>query len=237
LVGIVLALRALEKEQYLNLHDSLCRHCFFHRQFWELLWLSKGHLNNFVVKLFRWNSYIGVGFACFFQYTVSNLIQLGFAVFSALYAGEDNSLLVDTSEILSFEVSVASSVLSTMNTCVFFFMFLKWRDSIKIIEKAKYSCAIFLLQLVDVVLSVVAISLAFYSLVQSRSIWYLFVFPVLKSLLTANKIISLYEHRPCRDGDDMLYFATCDSKVCVRETKQPHTAVENGDALNTLVVV
>jgi hypothetical protein len=216
-------------------HDLLFRHCYYYRQFWDLV-SSEGFLRNFFMKLFRCNPFISYVFACIFQYSVSNTIQLGFALLSALF-GQDDSLLVETSEILSFEVSMASSVLSTMNTCVFYFMFLKWRDSIKIVKDAKYSCAIFLLQLVDVVLSVVAICLAVLILVQSRSIWYLYVFPILKSLLTANKIISLYEHRPCRDGDDMLYFATCDSKVCVRETKQPHTAVENGDALNTLVVV
>ena len=217
-------------------HDNFFRHLYFYRQFWDLV-CSKGHLRNFFIKLFRCNPYISFVFACFFQYTVSNLIQLGFALFSALFGGEDNSLLTETSEIISFEVSMASSVLSTMNTFVFYVMFLKWRDRIKIIKDAKYSCAIFLLQLVDFALSVVAIILAFKNLVQSRSIWWLYVFPSFKILLTLFQMVTMFKQGPWQEGDDMLYFAACDSKACVRETKQPHTAVENGDTLNTLVVV
>jgi hypothetical protein len=214
-------------------HDLMFRHCYFYRQFWDLV-CSKGHLRNFFLKLFRCNPYISFVFACFFQYSVSNFIQLGFALLSALFGGERDSLLTETSEITSFEVSMASSVL---NTFIFYFMFRKWSDRIKVIKDAKYSCAIFLFQLVDFALSVVAIILAIKILFESHAVWWLYIFPFFKILLTMNTCISLYEHRPCREGDDMLYFAACDSKVCVRETKQPHPAVENGVALNTLVVV
>jgi hypothetical protein len=217
-------------------HDLMFRHCYFYRQFWDLV-CSKGHLRNFFLKLFRCNPYMGICFACCFQYSVSNFIQLGFALLSALFGGERDSLLTETSEITSFEVSMASSVLSIMNTFIFYFMFRKWSDRIKIIKDAKYSCAIFLLQLVDFALSVVAIILAIKILVESHAVWWLYIFPVFKILLTMDTCISLYEHRPSREGDDMLYFAACDSKVCVRETKQSHPAVENGVALNTLVVV
>jgi hypothetical protein len=217
-------------------HDLMFRHCYFYRQFWDLV-CSKGHLRNFFLKLFRCNPYMGNCFACCFQYSVSNFIQLGFALLSALFGGERDSLLTETSEITSFEVSMASSVVSIMNTFIFYVMFRKWGDRIKIIKDAKYSCAIFLLQLVDFALSVVAIILAIKILVESHAVWWLYIFPIFKILLTIGTCISLYEHRPCRQGDDMLHFAACDSKACVRETKQPHPAVENGVALNTLVVV
>ena len=97
-------------------------------------------------------------------------------------------------------------------------MFLKWKDIILIIKDAKYSCAIFLLQLVDFVLSVVAITLAFKILIESRGVWWLYIFPSAKILLTVNTMYTLFEHRPSREGGAMLYFAACDSKVCAGET-------------------
>jgi hypothetical protein len=170
------------------------------------------------MMLFSCSPCVAVAFAAYFQHSVSNMIQLGFSLLSALLGGEDGSLLTEKSEISSFEVSMASSVLSTFNTCILYFMFLKWKDFILIITDAKYSCAIFFLQLCDFVLSVVAITLSFKILVESRSDWWLYIFPSLKILLTLNTIYDLFKHRPSREGGDMLYFAACDSKVCAGET-------------------
>ena len=86
-----------------------------------------------------------------------------------------------------------------------------------ILVDAKYSCAVIYFKLADVVLSIVAVILAIYTVNKAKSDWWQYILPILKGLKTCYDVWTLWAHRPNRKGKDMLYFAACDAGICVGE--------------------
>ncbi len=208
--------------RFSNNPSELFFRCYFYRQVCDII-----NGDGFFSKVFHWmlncNALGVVGamfallFACMQLYTVSMFVQGGFAFSNTVLSGESNSLLTENSEVTSFKVSLASATLSTFITYVFFLMFVKWRHRFVIFRNAKYSCVLLLFSCIDIVLSVSSIVLGWFSLEITPQ---QHVFLLVKAGLLLFNVHCLWKHRPCGDGEGMLYFGNCDSNVCVAQKQR-----------------
>jgi hypothetical protein len=204
--------------RFSNSPSELFSRCYFYRQVCDII-----NGDGFFSKVFHWmlncnalGALFALLFACMQLYTVAMFIQGGFAFSNTVLSGESNSLLTENSEVTSFKVSLASATLSTFITYVFFLLFVKWRYRFVIFRNAKYSCVLLLFSCIEILLSLSSIVLGWFSLEITPQ---QYVFLLIKAGLLLFNVHCLWRHRPCGDSDDMLYFGTCDSKVCVAQNQ------------------
>lgn len=184
--------------------------CYFFRQVCDIM-NGDGVNTKIFNRLFSSHQGIGLLFACAQLYSVAMFVQIGFASTNTVLSGPENSFLTETYQITSFTVSLCSSVLSTIITYVFYLLFGKWRNDIKIFGSAKYSCVLMWLSAADIGLSCASVALSF----QSVKSFGQYLFPAFKAGMTLFGMYCLWSKRPNQANKEMLYFGACDSMVCV----------------------